>query len=120
MYAELAFAQRAMREKIAPSGGGISKGERLQKAARRLKWNASRARDVWYADERVSLKAAELRQIEEISGLKFHEQQELSDIDDILARADALLVGEDTDFLRPFVAAIHEMCRVVARSRAAR
>lgn len=113
---ELAFASHVMRDVIAPVGSGASKGERVRTAARRLQWSMSRARDVWYADERVSLKACELKRIEEVSGLKYG-RQEVADVNALLARADALLEGENADSNRQIIAALREVIRLVARTR---
>lgn len=87
---ELVFASRMMREVIAPPGSADSKGERIRAAAQKLRWKFSRARDVWYADERVSLKPRELRKIEELSGVRYG-QEEANEIDQLISRADALL-----------------------------
>lgn len=83
--------------------------------ARRLRWSASRTKDVWYADPRVSLKATELRQIEEAAGVRYG-KQELAEVDALIARAEALLHGSDEDFHRPFVAALRAFIGALDRS----
>jgi hypothetical protein len=99
---ELAFASQMMRDRIAPPGSAASKGERVRAAARALSWKFSRARDVWYADERVSIRPSELRKIEELAGVSYG-QKELRELGELIARADALLEGQDADFYRPWV-----------------
>lgn len=121
MYAEseLVFSQRVMRSVIAPPGTAGSKGERLRHAQQRLRWTYSRARDVWYGDPRVSLKAYELRRIEEVSGVKYG-RQEVRTNDELIAAADALLQGFDPSFYGAFSAALRAVASVLDRSRAAR
>ena len=117
MYeSELAFSSRVMRDYIAPAGSADSKGERLLNAANRLRWKYSRAKSVWYADDRVSLKPREMRKIEEVSGVKYG-RQEVDELDQIISRADALLEGNDPDFYRPFRDALRQALRAVAGSR---
>lgn len=104
---ELEFASRILREVIAPAGAAASKGERIRNAARILKWNYSRVRDIWYGDERVSLKPRELRQIEEISGVRYG-RNEIDELDEIISKADALLQSAGTDFRSALAGAIRE------------
>jgi hypothetical protein len=112
---ELVFASEMMRTRIAPPGSAASKGERVRAAARALRWKFSRARDVWYADERVSIHPSELRKIEELAGVRYG-QQEVDEIGALIARADALLVGEGPDFRSTFVDALRAMVGALARS----
>lgn len=111
---ELVWASQMMRERIAPAGSAESKGERIRAAARALRWKFSRAKHVWYADDRVSLKPVEMRKIEEITGVRYG-QQEVAELDQLISRADALLEGADADFYRPFVDAFRQALRAVAR-----
>ncbi len=111
---ELAFASDAMRTRIAPYGAAQYVETRIRLAAMRLRWSYSRARDVWYADERVSLKPKELRRIEEIAGVEYG-RKELRDINALINQADALLDGPEADFYRPFVDAIRAMARAFDR-----
>lgn len=104
---ELAFASTAMRERIAPPSMGSVK-ERINRAAAALRWSSSRTRDVWYADPRVSIKPRELRNIEEAAGVSYG-RKEVAEVDAIIARADALLMGGDPDFVRPFIAALRAL-----------
>lgn len=57
---------------------------------------------------------AELVQIEEVTGLRYG-RKELTEIDALIARADALLDGNDPDFHRPFVAALRAFFGAVDR-----
>ena len=91
------FSQYALRERIAPRSLGSVKA-RLRHAVRvmgRRQWSANRVRDCWYADQRISPNADEIRDLEEI--------------DRLIARADALLDGSDADFRRPFVDALRAL-----------
>ena len=110
---ELVWASTMLRERVAPAGSAESKGERIALAARRLRWKPSRAKDVWYRDERVSLKPREMRKIEEVTGVAYG-RKEVEQIDQLISRADALLEGQDADFYRPFVDAIRQALRAVA------
>lgn len=115
---ELTWAQERLREDIAPRTLGTV-GARIRQAAMELRWKYSRARSVWYADERVSLKPRELRDVEEVSGVQYG-RQEVRDIEDIIHRADSLLDGPEADFYRPFVTAVRAMARAFDRPRASR
>lgn len=112
---EIAFASNAMRERIAPIGSAQYVQGRIRLAARALRWSFSRSRDVWYADERVSLKPREVRDIEQASGIKYG-RQEVGDVDALISRADALLMGTDPDFVRPFVAALRALVGAADRT----
>ena len=108
------FTQHALRNRIAPPAIGSVKA-RIRHAARRLGWTASRTKDAWYADPRISIGADEPRGIEEASGLHYG-REELKDLDTLISRADALLEGPHADFYRPFVDAFRQALRVVART----
>jgi hypothetical protein len=114
---ELAFASEAIRTRIAPPGIAQQVKARIRYAARVLGWTFSRTRDVWYGDERVSLKPRELRRVEEASGLRYG-REELAENDRLISRADALLMGNDPDFYRAFVTAFRAALGAVDRSRA--
>lgn len=90
---ELAFASQAMRTRIAPVGSAQLVETRIRMAAQRLRWKFSRARDVWYADPRVSLKARELRDIETTAGVEYG-RAELRSVDALIARAETLAATE--------------------------
>jgi hypothetical protein len=107
------FAQAAMQRGIAPRDMGSVK-ERLAHAQRLLArrgWTPNRVRDVWYADARCSApKWEEINDLEELSGLKYA-RQELRTNDQIIANADALLMGSDPNFYSAFVAALRAFHR---------
>lgn len=111
---ELVFASRMMREVIAPPGSADSKGERIRAAAVALRWKFSRARDVWYGDERVSIKPREIRKIEEITGVKYG-QEEAREIDSLIARADALLARPSAGTNSAVVAALRALVGALDR-----
>lgn len=123
------FAQFALQERVAPPNIGNIK-ERLRVAIRlvlafdlkkvkqdereELEWTPNRVRDCWYADPRITPSADQIRDLEEMTGLRYG-REELAEIDQYIARADALLDGPDADFYRPFVAAFRAFHRALAR-----
>lgn len=109
------FVSSTLRERGAPPSLGSTKA-RIRHASRRLGWSASRTKDAWYADPRISISADELRAVEETAGVRYG-REELREIDAYIARADALLDGPDADFYRPFVAAFRAFHRALAGSR---
>lgn len=119
MLCELDWASDTLRNYVAPPGSAGGKLERIRKAARDLKWSFSHTKDVWYADERVSIKPRELRDIEEVSGVKYG-RQEIREVSDLIANADALLEGTDPDFHSAWVAAFRAFVGAVDRTGARR
>jgi len=111
---ELTWASEALQSRIAPTGSAQYVETRIRLAANALRWKFSRARDVWYADPRVSIKPRELRKIEEVAGIRYG-QQEIRDINSIINQADALLDGPEADFYRPFVVAVRAMASAFYR-----
>jgi len=124
------FAQYALRERVAPSSIGPKKTrlrhaigvllahDRRQKVKgerRELQWSENRVRDCWYADPRISPNADQIRDLEEITGLRYG-REELASVETLIARADTLLEGADADFYRPFVAAFRAFARALDRS----
>lgn len=121
------FAQFALQSRVAPPILGSVKA-RLRHACRELSrherakrrdrqyWTANRVKDCWYADPRITPNADEIRDLEEITGLRYG-REELRSVEQLIAQAETLLVGSDADFHRPFLAAIRAMARVVDRSR---
>ena len=115
---ELTWASHALRTEIAPIGSAQFVETRIRNAAKALGWKFSRAREIWYEDERVAIRPRELRQIEEYTGLRYG-QQELREIDLLIGRADALLVGnQDKDFYRAFADGLRALSSALDRSRA--
>ncbi len=116
---ELAFSSDALRTRISPPGRAPSVAERIRAAALDLRWTFSRTKDCWYEDPRVSLKPKELRDVEERTGVRYG-REELRTVEDLIANADALLVGHEADFYRPFVAAFRAMAGAFDRARTQR
>lgn len=111
------FAQFALKERVAPKAMGSIK-ERLRYARRvmnRRGWTENRVRDCWYADDRITPNADEIRDLEEITGLRYG-REELRKTSDLIAAADALLDGPEADFYRPFVDAVRAMARAFDRT----
>jgi hypothetical protein len=113
---ELAWAQEQLRENVAPRG---SVKERVRTAALRLGWSHSRTRTLWYADDRASVKPKELRRITELTGVEYG-REELRSVDDLIAQADARLMGNDPDFHSAFAAALRTFIGAFHRARAGR
>lgn len=111
------FAQYALREGIAPPSFGTLK-ERLRHATtvlRRRNWSANRVKDCWYADPRIRPDADEIRDLEQLTGLKYA-RQELTEVDALISRAGALLNSQDPDFHGAFVAAIRAFTGALDRT----
>lgn len=108
------FVQHALHSHIAPPPIGSVKA-RIRHAARRLGWSATRTKDAWYADPRIALRADEIRDVEQTTGLRYG-LEEVRSIDELIARADSLLVGPHEDFYRPFFAALRAVARLADRA----
>jgi hypothetical protein len=108
------FVQFALRDRVAPPSLGPVKA-RIRHAARRLSWTPSRTKDAWYADPRITIRADELRAIEEMTGLRYG-REELRTVEDLISQADVLLMGADEDFHRPFAAALRAVARAFHRA----
>lgn len=114
---ELVFASEILKSHIAPPSVASSVGARIRAASRKLKWTFNRTKDIWYADERVSIKPKELRTIEEVSGVRYG-QQEIREIDNLINRATELLVDEDQDIARTLITALRAVISSLDRTRA--
>ena len=127
MSSVLEFAQFALQERVAPpSLGNVNRRLRhatiqlLQRNAVRKRlqlpqlWTPNRVKDIWYADPRISIKADEVRDIEEISGLRYG-RQELTDLDALITRADTLLDGADTNFRSQITHALRALLSALDR-----
>jgi hypothetical protein len=108
------WTQFALKEHVAPNGTAQSISARIRLAARRLEWKYSRTETLWYADERASIKPAEIRRIEEVTGLEYG-RQELRSVDQILSNADALLMGVNADYYSAFVAGLRAFAGALHR-----
>jgi hypothetical protein len=110
---ELAWASYQLRERVAPRG---SIKERIRSAARSLGWKYSRTKAVWYADERIALKAKEMRRIEELTGVTYG-RQELRSVEALIARADTLAASEaDEGVYSAFAAAFRAFIGALDRT----
>lgn len=109
------FASNALQRYVAPKGSAESVKDRIRLAARRTGLTFSRTKDLWYADPRVSISVDEMRVIEEAAGVKYG-RAEVRSIDDLIAKADALLDGADADFHRPFVDAFRAFIGALDRT----
>ncbi len=109
------FASTALQRYVAPRASGRNIKDRIRIASRKLGWSFSRTKDVWYADPRVSISVDEMREIEETAGVKYG-RAEVRTIDDLIAKADALLDGQDADFHRPFVDAFRAFVGALDRT----
>ena len=115
---DLTWASDTLRNRVAPVGSAQQVKARIRTAARALGWEYERAKSIWYADERVAMRPRELRDIERYTGLQYG-RQELSELDTLIGRADALLVGnQDTDFYSAFANGLRALASALDRSRA--
>ena len=105
---EIDWASTQLQLRIAPPSLSSHIGERIRLAARHLGWSPSRTKDIWYGDERVSIKPRELRKIEETTGVRYG-HSELSEIDALIARADSLLARQGPDIGSPVLAALRAL-----------
>jgi hypothetical protein len=110
---ELAWASEQLRERVAPRG---SVKERIRNAALTLGWRHSRARTIWYADERASIKPKELRRIEEVTGIAYG-RKELRSVEALIARADTLAATQaDESVYSAFAAAFRAFIGALDRT----
>ncbi|AGF74119.1 hypothetical protein BAnh1_02320 [Bartonella australis AUST/NH1] len=107
---ELVFASEILKKYVAPRSAGGLISERIRYASRRLGWTYSRTSDVWYQDERISLKPRELRQIEEYTGI-YYGRKEVREIESLIKIADTLLMGEEENFYRAFLDGLRAFLR---------
>lgn len=97
---------------VVPVNGGATIRARILATARRLGWNYSRTRDVWYEQAR-RIDAHEMDQLR--AALKKKEAQEAND--DIqqlrarLARLETVLAVADADFHGPHIEAVRGQMR---------
>jgi hypothetical protein len=116
---DLTWASDTLRNHVAPVGSAQQVKARIRSAARALGWEYERAKSIWYADERVAVRPRELRDIERYTGLQYG-RQELTELDTLIGRADALLVGnQDADFYSAFANGLRALASALDRSRAA-
>lgn len=112
------FAQYAMMTGIAPRAMGPVKVRlpHAQSVLGRRGWTKNRVRDLWYMDPRASEpKWEEINDLEQLTGLEYA-RQELRTTEQLIAKADALLMGSDPDFHSPFVAAFRAFLGALHRA----
>lgn len=113
---ELTWAAERLQADVAPIGSAQFVETRIRLAATVLKWSFSRARTIWYADERASIKPRELRRITEITGVEYG-RQELRSINALIARADTLSAAEaDEGVYSAFAAAFRAFIGALDRT----
>lgn len=108
------YVQTALQSRIAPPSIGSVKA-RIRHASRKLGWSHSRTQDTWYADPRIALRAEELRDVEQQTGLRYG-REELRSVEQLINQADALLDGPEADFYRPFFTALRAVARIADRA----
>lgn len=108
------YVQTALQSRIAPPSIGSVKA-RIRHASRKLGWIHSRTKDTWYADPRIALRAEELRDVEQQTGLRYG-REELRSVEQLINQADALLDGPEADFYRPFFTALRAVARIADRA----
>ena len=112
MLNELAWASGQLRSHA--RHGSVK--ERIRSMARELGWKYSRTKAVWYADDRVALKAKELRQIEEVTGIAYG-RKELRSVEALIGTADAIAsLHEDESVYSAFAAAFRAFIGALDRS----
>lgn len=111
---ELVFASEILKSHIAPPSLASSVGARILAASRKLKWSFNRTRDVWYADQRVSIKPKELRKLEEVSGVEYG-QQELNEVERLINNATKLLGHKDPHISGSVFAALRSLIGAMDR-----
>lgn len=115
------FASYALQRRVAPKALGSVKVrlEHARRIMRRRGWTDNRVRDCWYGYDRVTPNADEIRDLEEITGLRYG-RQELRTNDQLIAAADTLLQGFDPSFYGAFAAALRAVASAFDRSRVER
>lgn len=81
--ADLEIASRLLKKASLPTFTGDSVKQQIARAARRLGCSASRAKDIWYTDSRVSIAAWEMRKLYSMADMAFastKEQQQILDL----------------------------------------
>lgn len=106
------FCQVALRKHIAPRSIGSVK-ERITYAARQLGWSATRTKDVWYADPRISINGDELHEIEQEAGV-YYGREEARELDREIENATALLVAMQAGSPRTLAHALIQAARILA------
>lgn len=113
---ELAWAQQRLQCDVAPIGSAQNVETRIRNAALRLGWKFSRARTLWYGDDRASIKPKELRRIEEVTGIAYG-REELRSVNTLIVRAETLAAFEaDEGVYSAFAAAFRAFVGALDRT----
>ena len=83
-----------------PSGDSVKAA--IGRAARRLGWSWNRAKDVWYADNRISISADEMRALQ----TQTKEAKQDDEIKARIERLESILLAKDEAFYRPQIDAL--------------
>lgn len=122
------FMQFGLQSKVAPPHLGsvktrlrhatsvMLKHDRKQ-ANRKKRWTANRVKDIWFADERVSPRADEIRDVEVITGLRYG-REELHETDDLIAACETLLAGPKENLAGALASMLRAVAGAAHRSRA--
>lgn len=100
-------ASRLIRD-LVPHRDGDNVKSRIAKAARRLEWSFSRAKDVWFADGRISVRAVEMDRLRalkaeaEAKARKYADQMEATRLENLAARIERSNPGAGRELARPF------------------
>ncbi|MCK1282251.1 hypothetical protein IVB46_44255 [Bradyrhizobium sp. 61] len=89
----------------------------FRRLSRRLKgWSDSRVRDIWYRDERVSVRASEVEQLRAMAKAERRDDagtNELQELRDRISRLERLLEANDEAFHSPTLAVLRDQERQV-------
>lgn len=107
------FVQDVLRNRVAPPGSGVNVSDRIRQASRRLGWSYNRTKDAWYADPRISIKADEIRKLEETAGVRYGREEAIS-VEELIRRADDLLDGARPNIPGPYAVAFRALLRALA------
>lgn len=108
-------ASEILQKKIAPVGLCQSVAERIRHAARKLGWSYSRTKEIWYRNARA-IQYEEMLKAKEVAGLT-DAQDELAEVDSLIANADRLLDRKDPAVKRAIRAGLRAFFGALNRTR---
>lgn len=88
-----------------PSGDSVKAA--IGRAARRLGWTWNRAKDVWYADARISISADEMQDLKRRTKEADHDESILARIE----RLEAYMLATDAEFHSADIDRLRAMAR---------
>lgn len=107
---DVAYASELLRTRVAPPAFGSVKS-RISGAARRLKWTASRVKDIWYQDARL-IKSHEMERLKAVARIA-NEEREKDETRVAALRLSFRLEMLDADFHGPEIARLRDLaCRL--------